>query len=274
MLPLTSISQERARSLAGVFFDLDDTFLDRGLLSDEAFHSLFLLRASGLRLIALTGRPASWAQLIARMWPVEAAIAENGALAFVRDGDRLRAFDTAAPEIRSERRARLLQLVKAAKVALPELYRADDVDGRISDFTFDIGEHEKATEELIFAARSFAHKAGAKTTRSSVHLHFTFDRIDKASGALAYLRARGEDTTLALHRFAFIGDSDNDASAFAAFACSVGVRNVRGDFSIPPRYVTPSRASLGFCEFAQHLVSQRSATIPPPNQLKTQENMG
>src|SRR5690606_29031989 len=110
---------------------------------------------------------------------------------------------------------------------VPALVPADDVDGRVSDFTFDIGEHERASEETIATARAIAAGAGARTTRSSVHLHFTFDRSDKATGALAYLRSTGDDETRARQHFAFIGDSENDAPAFAAFSCTIGVANVR-----------------------------------------------
>jgi hydroxymethylpyrimidine pyrophosphatase-like HAD family hydrolase len=218
---------------------------------------LFALQASGLRLIALTGRPAAWAEQIARMWPVEAAIAENGALSFKRIGAQVHHLDTLDPEARALHRRRLDALVQQAKNELSALVPADDVGGRVSDFTFDIGEHQQAEEETIRAAQGLAHSAGARTTRSSVHLHFTFDRSDKATGALTYLRASGSDPTSALRRFAFIGDSQNDAPAFAAFHTTCGVQNLSGHFSIPPRYITHLSASAGFCAFGQRLIELR-----------------
>jgi HAD superfamily hydrolase (TIGR01484 family) len=257
MKPISQFSRSEAQTLEGLFFDLDDTFLDEGRVTEAAYRALFRLKESGLRLVALTGRPAAWGELLARMWPVEAAIAENGAVAYVRESARVRAIDSVDAPERERRRAALLELVRAAQVRFPDLIPADDVGGRITDFTFDIGEHQRAKEDTIQAAQEFAHGQGARTTRSSVHLHYTFDRADKATGALGYLCRTGGDPTRGRQRFAFIGDSDNDASAFAAFSHAVGVKNLRGHFSIPPRYLTERSSSDGFVEFAQILTQLR-----------------
>ncbi len=257
MKPIHQITAAEAKNLEGIFFDLDDTFIDEGKLTEHAYSALFRLSEAGLRLIALTGRPAAWGELIARMWPVEAAIAENGAVAYVSEGGRTILSDSAGAEERKRRRAALGQLVQEALSRFPDLVPADDVAGRITDFTFDIGEHHVAKEETIQAARELARRAGARTTRSSVHLHFSFDRADKATGALGYLTRTGGDPTRGRHRFAFIGDSENDAAGFAAFALSVGVHNLRGHFSIPPRYLTDQSSSRGFVEFSRILLQSR-----------------
>jgi HAD superfamily hydrolase (TIGR01484 family) len=259
MQHISQLPSAAARSLEGLFFDLDDTFLDNGKVTEAAYAALFRLKESGLRLIALTGRPAAWGELVARMWPVEAAIAENGAVAHVQKGTRVTLIDSVDADERARRRTLLAELVSAALQHFPELVPADDVGGRITDFTFDIGEHLQAKEETILAAREFAQRAGARTTRSSVHLHFTFDRADKATGALSYLLRTGGDPTRGRQRFAFIGDSDNDAAGFAAFSHAVGVHNLRGHFSIPPRYLTDGTSSEGFVEFAQILTKLRNS---------------
>ncbi len=257
MKPIQKLTSLEAKNLEGLFFDLDDTFLDEGKVSEAAYGALFRLKEAGLRLIALTGRPAAWGELIARMWPVEAAIAENGAVAYARHGARIVLVDSVDAQERTRRRSALSALAQSAQAQFPDLVPADDVSGRITDFTFDIGEHNVAKEDTIQAAREFAHRAGARTTRSSVHLHYTFDRADKATGALGYLTRTGGDPTRGRQRFAFIGDSDNDAAAFAAFALSVGVHNLRGHFSIPPRYLTDQSQSAGFVEFSQILTELR-----------------
>jgi hypothetical protein len=257
MKALHHLTKEEAQALKGLFFDLDDTALSGSQLEQAAYTALFSLRDAGLRLIALTGRPASWGEVIARMWPVEAAIAENGAIAFRREGNRLRKLDTLSASLRKTTRSRLSELVTEAHTALPDLVAADDVQGRISDYTFDIGEHERAEERTIQKAQALASARGARTTRSSVHLHFTFDRADKATGALSYLGSLGEDTTSARRHFAFIGDSQNDASAFAAFHTSCGVQNLSGTFSLAPRFRTQNVASSGFCEFSERLIQLR-----------------
>ena len=94
---------------------------------------------------------------------------------------------------------------------------------------------------------------------SSVHLHLGLDGDDKASGALAFLqRQRGIDPTRARARWAFVGDSGNDAPCFDAFALTFGVANVRpyaGRLSRPPRYVTRSERGVGFAEVVTALLA-------------------
>lgn len=259
MKSLEQMTAPEALALEGLLFDLDDTLLCDGQLSLEAYQALFLLRDSGLRLIALTGRPASWADVIARQWPVEAAIAENGALAFKRSAAGVQRVDSLSHEARRSRSESLARLAAEAHAAFPALVAADDVTGRVTDYTFDIGEHEQASEALIAGALSFAHASGARTTRSSVHLHYTFDHADKATGALDFLQATGLDATRARRVFAFIGDSENDAPCFNTFRTTVGVANLSGTFSLAPRYRTEGRAAAGFREFASRLSQLRSA---------------
>lgn len=253
-----TMSRLEAQRLEGLFFDLDDTLLHEGKLRKHAYAALFHLAQSGLRLMTLTGRPARWAELIARMWPVEAAIAENGALGFAQVGRRVSGFDFLKTEVRLRHRTRLERLVMEARRQIPELSPADDATARVSDFTFDIGEFEQADESTIARARQLARERGARTTRSSVHLHFTFDRADKATGALRYLGLTGVDVTRARARFAFIGDSQNDAECFSGFATTVGVSNLRGRFSVGPRYLTRGATDDGFCEFADVLCTLRA----------------
>lgn len=261
MKPITHLEATEARALEGVLFDLDDTVLDAGKLTEAAYGSLFRLREAGLLLIAVTGRPATWAELVARQWPVHAALAENGPLAFFEEDERLHRLDSASLELRSERAARLAALVETLRRELPELRPADDVNGRVTDYAFDVNEHHRADEAVIARAIELGHGAGASSFRSSIHLHFTFDRHDKASGALHFLRTRyGMDPTRARRTFAFVGDSENDAPGFAAFRTTIGVANLRGRPSLLPRFVTGSARGAGFAEAAQRIVALRSAS--------------
>lgn len=257
MRPLASMPSEEAARLSGLLFDLDDTFLDHGQLAESTYSALAQLRSAGFSLLAVTGRPARWGELLAGLWPVDAVITENGALAFRREGGRVVCIDTVPPGVREARRRRLAQLVETARAAIPELVPADDSWGRLSDFAFDIGEHQRASEAVVRAATELAHELGARTTRSSVHLHYTFDYHDKASGVVSYLAGLGIDPTLARYRYAYVGDSTNDAPCFAAFHTTVGVRNVAGSFSLPPRFVTSAARSEGFRELVARLLHAR-----------------
>ncbi len=263
MRPLTDFSRDAANALRGVVFDLDDTLLDRGELTEPAYSALFRLRESGLELFACTGRPAGWADVIARQWPIDGAIAENGAIAFVREAGRTRRVDGCAAEERARRRRDLSLIADAILARHPELERADDNDARSSDVTLDIGEHRRAPADVVASALREAREAGARTFVSSVHMHLTFDAFDKASGTVQLLASRGIDPTLARVRYAYVGDSENDGPAFSAFRHTFGVANVRGRaarLSVTPRFIATRERGLGFAEIAQRLSALRQVS--------------
>lgn len=250
-----------ARGIVGVLFDLDDTVLSHGVLTREAYGAIWALHEAGLRLVAVTGRPSGWGEVIARQWPIDGAVTENGAVHVVREGKGVALiFDGDAAQV-AERRARLDELVRTVAVAMPHVKLADDVHARRSDVAWDIAERERLDAGDIAQLTSLVLAAGARTTRSSVHLHASFERDDKASGAIRFVNARfGDDAGAALHRWAFVGDSGNDAACFAAFKTTFGVENVRAYariLSVPPRWIAPSKRGAGFAEIAKAILSAR-----------------
>ena len=80
--PIETISPELLQKLKGVFFDLDDTFTTHGKIPACSFTALWNLRKAGLTVVTVTGRPAGWCDHIARMWPVDGVVGENGAFYF------------------------------------------------------------------------------------------------------------------------------------------------------------------------------------------------
>lgn len=266
MKPLERLERDEARQLHGLFFDLDDTVLTHGVLGRAAYGALWDLHDAGLRLVAVTGRPSGWAEVLVRQWPIDGAVTENGAVFVVREGDARRGhgvrllFDGAPADV-ALRRARLDALVAEVKEAMPDLELADDVRGRRSDVAWDIGERVTVPEERVAALHQRVTAAGARATRSSVHLHASFERDDKASGAMRFVRGRfGEDPGSAIYRWAFVGDSANDAACFAAIRTTFGVANVRAflsKLSVPPRYVARAARGEGFAEIARALLRSR-----------------
>jgi HAD superfamily hydrolase (TIGR01484 family) len=259
MKPLAALTHEDVRGLRGVLFDLDDTVLSHGALTREAYDALHRLRDARLRLVAVTGRPASWGEILARQWPIDAAVTENGAIALVRDGRLIERVDAVSPEERRARRVRLAQLAETVRVRLPEVRLADDVDGRVSDIAWDIGERVKLPLDRVELLANVVREAGARTTRSSVHLHATFDPWDKASGVVRLMAERfDEDAGATLARFAFVGDSLNDGACFAAFRLTFGVANVATyveRLARPPRFVATQSMGKGFAEIADRVLS-------------------
>lgn len=253
---------EDARGLVGLLFDLDDTVLSHGVLTLEAYQAIWSLHEAGLRLVAVTGRPSGWGEVVARQWPIDGAVTENGAVHVVRDGKGVTLqFDGDEAQV-AARRARLDALVAKVERELPVVKLADDNHARRSDVAFDIAERERLDSATVEQLAALVVASGARTTRSSVHLHASFERDDKASGAIRFVHRRfGDDAGAALHRWAFVGDSGNDAACFAAFKTTFGVENVRAYarvLSVPPRWVAPSKRGAGFAEIAKAILAART----------------
>lgn len=261
MRALSELTGDEARGVRGLLFDLDDTFLSHGLLTREAYGALWRLADAKVRLVAVTGRPSGWGEVVARQWPIDAAVSENGAIVAVREGRAVQVLDPCGSDERRSRRVRLARLVESVRERVAEARMSDDVDARRSDVTWDVGERIHLPEDRIALLLEEIAKAGARSTRSSVHVHATFDVEDKASGTLRLLASRfGEDVTAARFQYAFAGDSGNDRACFNAFQLTFGVANVRSHLSAlgaTPRYVAPSPLGAGFAEIAEAILAKR-----------------
>ena len=69
------------KNLIGTFTDIDDTLTTDGAITSDALEALGKLKAAGLHVVAITGRPVGWSEPFAGSWPVDAIVAENGAVA-------------------------------------------------------------------------------------------------------------------------------------------------------------------------------------------------
>lgn len=258
MKPPSALSPADAQALRGVCFDLDDTLLDHGRLTVAALDALYRLRDAGLILIGATGRPAAWGQALARQWPVAGMVTENGIIALVQRNGRVELLDRVGADERRARREQVAALVSEVRTHFPELEPSDDVMGRIADYSFDIAESHAVPEQTVLAVADLARERGARVVRSSIQLHVSFDSDDKASGVVRLLALEhGIDPSAATWRVAFVGDSENDASCFAAFHHSFGVANLAGRPSLLPRYRARAPRSAGFVEIADVLLAAR-----------------
>src|SRR5256886_12921311 len=106
MQPLTAMGDVARSAIRGVFADIDDTISTGGRVTAEAYAAMERLRRAGLLVIPITGRPAGWCDHIARMWPVDAVVGENGAFYFFYAGGRLQKRFQDDAQTRREKRAR------------------------------------------------------------------------------------------------------------------------------------------------------------------------
>ena len=58
--PLADWPLDERRGIRGVFTDIDDTLTTCGAITPDALAALGALRAAGLTVIAITGRPVGW----------------------------------------------------------------------------------------------------------------------------------------------------------------------------------------------------------------------
>jgi HAD superfamily hydrolase (TIGR01484 family) len=248
-----------ARAIRFVLLDVDDTLTTQGKLTAEAYAALQALQRGGKTVIPVTGRPAGWCDHIARMWPVDAVIGENGAFYFwFAQGKLGKRFIDDAPT-RARKRAlldavkkRILQEVPWAVVASDQPYRETDL---AIDFCEDVGPFSLDEAERI--AR-LMRAAGLNAKISSIHVNGWFGDYDKLATARTLFAERfGLDLDEANRTVVFVGDSPNDGPMFSFFDNSVGVANVRRFPGLQPKFVTAAEAGAGFSELARHL--QRGA---------------
>jgi HAD superfamily hydrolase (TIGR01484 family) len=262
--PISVLAQHEARAVKAVLTDIDDTLTHEGRLPAASYAALEALRLSGLKVIPVTGRPAGWCDLIARQWPVDAVVGENGAFYFRYDDHarrmiRIYAKEAAARAIDKTKlasiEAEVLRDVPGSAVASDQAYREADL---AIDFCEDVPPLPRSAVDRIV---SIYDRHGAVAKVSSIHVNGWFGGYDKLSTSrLCLAREFGIDIEVDREAIAYAGDSPNDAPMFGYFPISIGVANVM-DFieTIParPAFVTPSRGAYGFVEFAERLLALR-----------------
>ena len=82
MKPLSELKEKHLRKIKILFFDLEVTFISNDSLKSSTYRYLEKLRDNKIKTVVVTGRPAGWCDLIARWWPVNSVIGENGALSY------------------------------------------------------------------------------------------------------------------------------------------------------------------------------------------------
>lgn len=260
--PIEGITVEEAQRLKGVFCDIDDTLTWEGRIVPEAFSALSRLQSAGLRVIPITGRPAGWVDHIARMWPVDGVVGENGGLWFFMSEGKLQRRFLQSPEERAHNRLRLDAAAASILDSVPGTALASDQPYRELDLAVDFCEDVPALPDSAIdkIVEGFEH-VGATCKVSSIHVNGWFGAFDKAKGCERFLQERfGEELSENLDRYAFFGDSANDEPLFATFGLSIGVANVREflpRMKTAPRFITEGNGGHGFAEGIARILSLR-----------------
>lgn len=262
MRPIAEIQPSAARELLGLVFDVDDTLTRGGWIEEPAYRALWRLREAGLMLIAVTGRPLGFAEVLARTWPLDVAVGENGA-GHIRVTEHAVLRSYYADEVVRAEHARVLERVRArVEREAPFAQLTDDSWARRCDIAWDVAERAQLTAAEVARLRHIIEDEGARCMVSSVHAHALLGEYDKATGAVQAGAVLGQDLDAERERWLFVGDSGNDAAAFAHFPLSAGVANVASHLSalaVPPRFVSRDDRGRGFAEIAEQLLGLRDA---------------
>lgn len=264
MRPLKDLSHTALAKIEAVLVDIDDTLTLNGRLPAAAYSALEKLGNVGIKVIPVTGRPAGWCDHIARMWPVDGIVGENGAFYFCYQPEKhkmIRRYwksETARRHDRSKLSTledKILAAVPGAKIAADQAYRE-------TDLAIDFGEDVTPLpmDEVKKIAALFK-KAGASAQISSIHVNGWFGQYDKLSMTrILFQEIFHQDLEMIKEAIIFVGDSPNDTPMFDYFPNAVGVANMMrfaDQISVKPAWITEQPGGFGFVELTEALLNAK-----------------
>ncbi len=256
MKPLREFNQK----IRFVLTDIDDTITTKGQLTNKAYHALWKLKQNNFYVIPVTGRPAGWCDMIARFWPVDAVIGENGGLYYrYLQNKMIRWNFHADPEIQKNKN-KLEQIKNEVLKEIPASRVSADQFSRVHDLAIDFCEDiPKLSEPDIQKIVSLFKKHGATAKVSSIHVNGWFGDFNKVTTAKLVLKKEfGLDDQQILDQCVYIGDSPNDEPLFESFKHTFGVANIK-EFSSQmkhlPQFVSTFDSGDGFCEIVDQIIA-------------------
>jgi hypothetical protein len=279
MKPLAEMSREEAAGIRYVLMDIDDTLTREGKLLASSYAALWKLKEAGLGVIPVTGRSAGWCDCIAREWPVDGIVGENGALAFWEEPRRAGRLPALMAEyhpgaVRNDHTV-LKKIRGRALAEISGLRDAKDQFSRLFDIALDFAEEEPALPlSDARRVRTIALEEGARAKVSSIHVNIWMGDYDKLSMTERFLSGRfgwrggaGNSPSIPAGSHAapdrevlFVGDSPNDEPMFARFPLACAVANIRryeGMVKHLPSFVASGECGDGFTEIVETLLTLR-----------------
>ena len=260
MKPIKDFPREKKSAITYLLTDIDDTITNKGRIPACAFKALEDLGRAGIKVIPITGRPAGWCDHIARMWPVDGVVGENGAFYFVYDihNKRMirRYFKTDQERAQDKKKLavvgqKILESVPGCVVSADQAYREADL---AIDFAEDVPCLPKVEIDRIV---EIFEENNAITKISSIHVNGWFGSYDKLSMTKIMFREVFEtDLDEIKGNVIFAGDSPNDEPMFEYFPNAVGVANVLefcDRLAFKPAWITKDEGGFGFAQLVKVL---------------------
>jgi HAD superfamily hydrolase (TIGR01484 family) len=268
-LPLADCPDTLLATIDGVLTDIDDTLTRDGAIEPEALAALAALRAAGLPVVAITGRPMGWSEPFAQPppqgWPIDAIVAENGAVALFARNGVLHTEYAQDEATRTHNAHRLAEVARRVLREVPGATLARDSAGRVTDIAIDHSEFVHLGALQIEQVVAIMRAEGMNATVSSIHVNGWFGEHDKRSGARWIVqRLFGRDIEGERGRWVYVGDSTNDQRMFEHYPVSVGVANLMhfaDQLQVWPAWLTRAERGRGFAELATRLLRARAGRV-------------
>jgi HAD superfamily hydrolase (TIGR01484 family) len=266
--PLSTWPETERTNIVGVFTDIDDTLTTDGAITPDALQALHDLKTTGLMVIPITGRPVGWSVPFAATWPVNAMVAENGAVALLHNPQTQQVNKIYQQDLATRTRnyQEMQCIAKRVLQEIPGTVMAQDSPGRETDIAFDHSEFHHLSQEQIQQVVKLLQEEGMTATVSSIHINAWFGDHNKWHGAQWILQElSGRDLKQEINQWVYVGDSTNDQVMFEHFTHSVGVANIRRfekELHHLPTYITPHERGVGFSEFSEALLNSKNGSTP------------
>lgn len=262
---MKSIAQFQQR-IEFVFTDIDDTLTDDGRLEPEAYEALWSLHRAGVHVVPVTGRPAGWCEMIARMWPVSGIVGENGGFYFRYHNQKMHRHFVFDSSTQLENRKKLDVLQEKILREVPGSALASDQFTRLMDLAIDFCEDvPRLPKSEVQKIVGLFEAEGAHAKVSSIHVNGWFGAYNKLSQSLEFLKREfGISAEKAKQICTFSGDSPNDEPMWEYFPSGFAVANIQefiGDLKHQPAFVAEKRGGAGFAQIAARILECRSLPL-------------
>jgi len=261
MKQIEDFLREKKSTITYLLTDIDDTITCEGRIPACAFQALEDLCKAGIKVIPITGRPAGWCDHIARMWPINGIIGENGAFYFVYDIHEKkmnRRYFKTDQERKHDQiklaaiKQKILQSVPGCIVSADQPYREADL---AIDFAEDVPSLSLTDIDKIV---DIFEQDGASAKVSSIHVNGWFGSYDKLSMTkIMFKEVFKTDLDAIKETIIFVGDSPNDEPMFEYFPNAVGVANVlsfQDRLTFKPAWITKGKGGIGFAQLVKILI--------------------
>ncbi|MEF3091758.1 HAD family hydrolase [Enterobacter sp. 10-1] len=258
MLLIDDVKNEELRDIRFVLTDMDETLTYRGRLQARTYESLELLQDAGIKVIPVTAASAGWADQMARMWPVDGVIAENGGLFLTRNADGhsvQRYYWHEAAFLNNKQR--LTDIQEIIQLKLPWTRVSDDQEFRLTSIAFRLPDSPVQTQQLVDELR----QQGCCYTINNLWLLGWLGQYDKLAMSRKVLQQfyalREQDEQASVY---YSGDSLNDAPMFRYYRKSLGmstVNKVLQEMPALPSWISKYPGGEGFVDGALRILNAR-----------------